>query len=87
MRFLLELTLGIIGVLLILTSLLLAFAGGSWDAVALGLGDAISGPALADRMPSTAFLLGVPLGVLLVGIAWRSARLDRSERRVREPRT
>lgn len=87
MRFLLELTLGIIGVLLILTSLLLAFAGGLWDALAPALGDAISGPELADRAPSGAFLLGVPVGVLLLGLAWRVARSDRSERRAMESET
>ncbi len=83
MKFLVGLIFGIIGLLLILTSPFLAFTGGLWDALAIALGDAISGPALADRVPSTAFLLGLPLGALLLTIGWKLARADQSERRAK----
>jgi hypothetical protein len=74
MRFLLGLAIATAGALLIVISPLLALAGGAWDAMALALGDVISGPELADRLPAAAFLLGIPVGVMLVIAGWRLAR-------------
>jgi hypothetical protein len=74
MRLLLGLVIATIGVLLVVISPLLALAGGVWDAMALALGDVITGPQFADQVPAAAFLLGMPLGVVLVIAGWRLGR-------------
>ena len=76
MRLLISLLLGTLGVLLILLSPLLALAGGVWDAMALGIGDVISGPDLADRLPSGVLLIGIPIGAGLLVAGWRIGRSE-----------